>query len=63
MLRKKRTWRTKRPSKIDSWFRAVWMMAVRRRPRPEKPAAAYSEANNSFVSGIRGMTERRIIVK
>jgi hypothetical protein len=60
--RKKRICRIKIAWKRDNWFKAVWMIAVRRRPKPEMPAFAYKEFKSSSVFGVRGIIARRIIV-
>jgi len=62
-IRIERMWKTKSPSKADRWFRAVWMMAVRRRPRLEMFAVVCRAFTNPFVFGVRGITARRIAVK
>jgi hypothetical protein len=61
--RKNRMCRVKRASKRDNLFRAVWMMAVRRRPKPAMPAFAYNEFKSSSVSGVRGISARNTIVE
>jgi hypothetical protein len=60
--RKNRMCRIKRASKRDNWLRPVWMMAVRRRPKPAMPAFAYNEFKSSSVFGVRGIIARSSIV-
>jgi hypothetical protein len=60
--RKNRMCRIKRASKRDNCLRAVWMMAVKRRPKPAMPAFAYNEFKSSSVFGVRGIIARRNIV-
>jgi hypothetical protein len=60
--RKKSMWKTKRASKSDNCFIIVWTMAVKRRPKPERPAFEYNEFNSSTVFGVRGITARSSIV-
>jgi hypothetical protein len=60
--RKNRMCRIKRASKRDNWLAKVWMMAVRRRPKPAMPAFSYNLFKSSSVVGVRGITARRIIV-
>jgi hypothetical protein len=61
--RKNRRCRIKRASKSDSFLRPVWMMAVKRRPKPVMPAFAYREFKSSSVFGVLGMIGRSNIVK
>jgi hypothetical protein len=61
--RKNRMCRIKRASKRDNLLRPVWMMAVKRRPKPVTPAFAYSEFKSSSVFGVRGIIGRSSIVK
>jgi hypothetical protein len=39
------------------------MMAVRRRPKPARPAFAYNEFKSSSVFGVRGIIGRASMVK
>jgi hypothetical protein len=61
--RKNRMCRIKRASKRDNWLRPVWMMAVRRRPKPVRPAFVYKELRSSSVFGVRGIIARTSMVK
>lgn len=61
--RKNRRCRIKRASKSDNFWRPVWIMAVKRRPKPVRPAVAYSEPKSSSVEGVRGIIGRSSIVK
>jgi hypothetical protein len=61
--RKNRTCTIKRASKRDNLWRPVWMMAVKRRPKPARPAFLYSEFKSSSVFGVRGIIGRSSIVK
>jgi hypothetical protein len=61
--RKNRMCRIKRASKRDNCLRRVSMMAVRRRPKPARPAFAYNEFKSSSVLGVRGISARTIMVK
>ena len=60
--RKKRMCTIKRASKRDNWLRPVWMMAVRRRPKPAMPAFVYKEFRRSSVFGVRGIIASSSIV-
>jgi hypothetical protein len=60
--RKKSMCRIKRAWKRDSLCLAVWMMAVRRRPKPEVPAVVYNVFSNSSVLSLWGITARSSIV-
>jgi hypothetical protein len=60
--RKNRMCRIKSASKRDSCLAPVWMMAVRRRPKPAMPTFPYNEFKSSSVWGVRGMIAREIIV-
>jgi len=60
--RKNRICRIKRASKRDNWLRPVWIMAVRRRPKPARPALVYKEFRSSSVFGVRGIIARSSIV-
>jgi hypothetical protein len=61
--RKNRMCRVKRASKRDNCSRQVWMMAVRRRPNPARPAFSYNLFKSSSVLGVRGIIARTSMVK
>ncbi len=61
--RKKSMCRIKKASKRVNSLVAVWMMAVKRRANPARPAFSYNEFKTSSVSGIRGIIARNSIVK
>lgn len=60
--RKNRICRIKRAWKRDNRCLAVWMIAVRRRAKPEVPAVVYNVFSSSSVLGLWGMTARSSIV-
>jgi hypothetical protein len=61
--RKKSMCSIKKASKRDNVLRPVWMMAVKRRANPARPAFSYNSFSSTSVSGIRGIIARNSIVK